>query len=360
MTFSEKADAFWQWFVENEPVLAQMADHPALYDPQHVIAFVDQGVSLLSSQLQYTMGGHREFTFAAEGKEVLFYLLPYLVSRKPPVLDSWTFRPLLPGQGSFSFDFSMFGLSFSSGDVQISMGFEPSAGTFRLSFYHPQLCSLEQPNSLSAFYQLLDLTLGESMSYIYIADAQPLSQPEEGMFPLTALKDRLLEAMDALGLPPIQRPDEQSVPYGFHPQENLLPRFDVIQGSTCYTGLVNDYYAGRTENLEGLREYGANACYLSFAPEEYLGTEEADAIRYQLEQQIQQALGPRGSGQEKGIVLGGATGMEHCYIDLLLYHPPALDSCLRPLLLDSSYNFSFADFRLLAPVLPISLPPRLS
>ena len=87
MTFSEKADAFWQWFVENEPVLAQMADHPALYDPQQVIAFVDQGVSLLSSQLQYTMGGHREFTFAAEGKESLFYLLPYLFSRKPTSLD---------------------------------------------------------------------------------------------------------------------------------------------------------------------------------------------------------------------------------------------------------------------------------
>lgn len=360
MTFSEKADAFWQWFVENEPVLAQMADHPALYDPQQVIAFVDQGVSLLSSQLQYTMGGHREFTFAAEGKESLFYLLPYLVSRKPGALDSWTFRPLLPGQGSTPFDFSMFDLCFSSGEVLIDIGLEPSTGTFRLSFYHPQLCSLEQPSSLTAFYQLLDLTLGESMSHIYISEAQPLSQPEEGMFPLTDLKNRLLEAMEALGLPQIQRPDEQYVPYGFHPQESLLPRFDVIQGSTCYTGLINDYYAGRTENLEGLGEYGASACFLTFAPEEYLGTEEADAIRYQLEQQIQQALGPRGSGQEKGIVLGGATGTEHCYIDLLLYHPPALDGCLRPLLLDSSYNFSFSDFRLLAPVLPISLPSRLS
>ena len=254
----------------------------------------------------------------------------------------------------------MFDLCFSSGEVLIDMGLEPSTGTFRLSFYHPQLCSLEQPSSLTAFYQLLDLTLGESMSHIYISEAQPLSQPEEGMFPLTDLKSRLLEAMEALGLPQIQRPDEQYVPYGFHPQESPLPRFDVIQGSTCYTGLINDYYAGRTENLEGLGEYGASACFLTFAPEEYLGTEEADAIRYQLEQQIQQALGPRGSGQEKGIVLGGATGTEHCYIDLLLYHPPALDGCLRPLLLDSSYNFSFSDFRLLAPVLPISLPSRLS
>ena len=71
------------------------------------------------------------------------------------------------------------------------------------------------------------------MSHIYISEAQPLSQPEEGMFPLTDLKGRLLEAMEALGLPQIQRPDEQYVPYGFHPQESPLPRFDVIQGSTC-------------------------------------------------------------------------------------------------------------------------------
>ena len=360
MTFSEKSDAFWQWFVENEPLLSQMADHPALYPPQQVISFVDQGVSLISPQLQYTMGGHREFTFAAEGKESLFYLLPYLVSRKPSSLSSWTFRPFLPGQGSAPFDFSMFDLSFSSDEVLVSMGFEPSNGTFRLSFYHPQICSLEQPNSLTTFYQLLDLTLGESMSHIYISDAQPLSQPEEGSFPLTALKNRLLEAIEALGLPLIQRPDEQYAPYGFHPQESPLPRFDVIQGSTCYTGLVNDYYAGRTENLENLNEYGASACFLTFAPEEYLDTEETDAIRYQLEQQIQLALGPRGSGQEKGIVLGGATGMEHCYIDVLFYHPPALDECLRPLLLSSSYDFAFSDFRLLAPVLPLSLPSHLS
>ena len=133
--------------MENEPVLAQMADHPTLYDPQQVIAFVDQGVSLLSSQLQYTMGGHREFTFAAEGKESLFYLLPYLVSRKPGALDSWTFRPLLPGQGSTPFDFSMFDLCFSSGEVLIDIGLEPSTSTFLLPSPAVFFGTAQQPDS---------------------------------------------------------------------------------------------------------------------------------------------------------------------------------------------------------------------
>ena len=358
MTLLEKTDAFWKWFVENRPALERLADCPGERDPQEAAAFVEQGVRLLSPDLRYTFGGRRQFSFSAGGQEPLFYLLPYVVSRKPGSLSDWRFHPFVSGSGGASFDFLIYNTRCSTDQISLALRFDPDSASFQLEFYHPALCELDPPRQMSAFYAMMDLTIGESLSWLFIDGAQPLESPTDNMFPLSQLEARMREALQAMNLPLPNRPDERCVRYGFRPRKSIFPRFDVFEGTTCYTGLLNDYYGGKTEQFDALQAYGARACYLSYPRAPALDAGQARQMRYELENVLQQALGPKGSGLETGVVLGGALGRERCYIDLLLYHEPGFASLTQDALAGYPYFFSLADFCLLSPPAPLLSGPR--
>lgn len=353
MTLLERTDAFWQWFLEHESALLQILSHPADYQPHQVTDLLDQGASLLSPELRYTFGGKRQFTFSVSGQEHLFYLLPYIVSRRPEALSGWTFHPGIPGMPGQSFQFSMFDSSIPCDQVLISMSYRPADRAFQLEFYHPVLCSLEPAQSLQAFYAMLELSIGESLSWLYIDNAKPLESPRPNMFPLSQLDRRLREALRGMDLTVAERPEDRRLRYGFDARKSMFRRFDIVEGFTSYTGLLNDYYRGKTEQFEALLSYGAKACYLSFPRDRTMSRTQADRLRYQMENTLQQALGPTGSGLETGVVLGGALGRERCYIDLLLYHEPDFLPLARAALEGYPYSFSLSDFCLLAPPLPL-------
>lgn len=360
MTLLERTDAFWKWFVENQSALERLADFPAERDPQAAAAFVDQGVRLLSPDLRYTFGGRRQFSFSAGGQEHLFYLLPYVVSRKPDCLSGWNFYPSVPGSGGQSFDFVIYDTRCSTDQILLSLRFDPDSVSFQLDFYHPALCGLDRLRQINAFYAMMDLTVGESLSWLLIDGAQPLESPADNMFPLPQLEARMREALRAMDFSLPGRPDERCVRYRLRPRKSIFPRFDVVEGTSCYTGLLNDYYGGQTEQFDALRAYGARACYLSFPRDPSLDAGQARRMRYEMENVLQQALGPKGSGLEIGAVLGGALGRERCYIDLLLYHEPGFSSLAQAALAGYSYFFSLADFCLLAPPASLQRGSRLN
>lgn len=345
MTFLQRADEFWKWFAEQEETLSDMATHPGQYDPDQVTSFVSEGIARLAMDIPFNMGGRHEFSFAVEGQEHLFYLLPYLIRRKPQGLrHDWQFSPCLQSSRGESFDFGMYGIRVSTNAIRVSTGYDPDNNTFSLRFYHPDLCGLPEEQCFNAFYILLELTIGEGLSYVYVGDVQRADGPEEGMFPLTELEARIEEALDAMGHSRIVSPEERYTTYQLKPQAGGGLRRDVIAGVTCYIGLLNDYYAGEARAAGALAACGAKACFLFFP---YPGEDRGDVLqaRYDLEERLQdEVLGPRGSGRESGIVLGGALGVDHAYIDLLLYDEPAFLQRVRPLLAALPYDFSLADF----------------
>lgn len=48
-----------------------------------MVDFISGGVQLISGELNFNLGGDYEFTFTIEGKNYLFYLLPWLVEQMP-------------------------------------------------------------------------------------------------------------------------------------------------------------------------------------------------------------------------------------------------------------------------------------
>ena len=61
-----------------------------------MVDFISGGVQLISGELNFNLGGDYEFTFTIEGKNYLFYLLPWLVEQMPEQLPrKWHFFPCM-------------------------------------------------------------------------------------------------------------------------------------------------------------------------------------------------------------------------------------------------------------------------
>ena len=97
--------------------------------------------------------------------------------------------------------------------------------------------------------------------------------------------------------------------------------------------------------VDGFARHGAAAVYLVW---EYDSGQRKQAldIRYEIEEHLQrEVLGERGSGNELGIVLGGAMGTGRVYIDLLIYDGPMFWKKASELLEQYESAFYFSEFR---------------
>lgn len=356
-TFRERTDAFWFWFAEHEEQLADFIVHRAERSAEEAFALIAQGTALLHENLSYHIGGDYEFTFAAEGNRAIFYLLPYLVARMPAQYrDKWTFFPYLQSSGGKSFGLGMHGQQFDTEQVMISLSAEESGSLFTIRFYEPQLLALAEQKAYHAFYIMLENTLGEGMCRVYINQVEMAQRFEHDMFPLPQLEERLIGILQKEGREILTCPSKRFSVYQFEPKDHEALRYDVLTGTTCWMELIQDYYANETEQIGELHRFGAEAVFLMFPFEEADESSRKRAldIRYEIEDRLQaELLGEADSGREIGLVLGGASGIDCMYIDLLLYDRPLFQEQIRGLLADYPYAFYLSPFQQNAELEPL-------
>ena len=214
-----------------------------------------------------------------------------------------------------------------------------------IRFYEKDLCSLEEAQSYNAYYIMMEIMLGEGLSYQYIADVERADAPLEDSISLPALRTYIVDTLKAHDKEVFDNPQQVYTSYRFEPQENEELRFDVVAGSSCFQPLVANYYNGSTELFDQLNQFGAQAVFIAFPFE---NEKEGDAkkaldFRYELEDRLsEELLSPEGLG----LLLGGAVGTGTCYIDLLLFDKPAFMEKIIPFLKDyPQYRFYLSDFR---------------
>lgn len=345
-TFRERVDDFWDWFAANECKLSEMIEQREQANTDEMVAFVAEGVKLVSEDINFNIGGDYEFSFAVEGNNYLFYLLPWLVARMPvQFLGKWHFSPYLQGTHGKNFTFQMYGVSIASEEVSVKMTYDQKRNYFDLWFYQEKLAALETASSYNAFYMMMELSIGEGLSRIYINDVIQAEKPETGMFPLTELERRMKTVVVEGEQEMLTRPDERYTVFKMRQDENKDLRYDMIVGTTCFPELMQDYFDGETKYTEALRKCGARAVFLAFPCK---GEEDSDALklRYEIEDRLtNEVLGERGSGQEIGILLGGVMGYRFAYIDLLLYDAPAFLAKAGKVLEQYTHPFYLSDFR---------------
>ena len=345
-TFRQRTAEFWQWFTDNEPRLAAMIEKRGEEDVDKMVDFISGGVQLISGELNFNLGGDYEFTFTIEGKNYLFYLLPWLVEQMPEQFrGKWHFFPCMQGTHGESFGFQMYGKDVQLDEVMVGLKYKEDQNYFDIRFYDEQLCSLDDNSCYNAFYIMMELTIGEALSHIYIGNGDKADGMEAGMFPLTRLEACMTVALEEAKKEILTRPDERYSVYRMEFDTVKDLRYDMVIGTTCFSDLLQDYFNGETENADKLAACGSKAVFLVM-PVGEAGRSGMLKLRYEIEDRLTaEVLGKKGSGREIGILLGGTMGRDNLYIDLLLYDAPAFMEQASSLLGQYSYPFYLAEFR---------------
>ena len=339
---------FWEWFSANEKKLSEILANPGNENSHEAaIAFISEGVALLSEELNFNIGGDHEFTFTIEGNSALFYLLPYVTANLPEKFrGKWKFFPGMQGDISAGMKFRMFGADVDVEKVMAGAVKDEEGKSADLRFYSEELASLGEEERYTVFCILLDLCVGEALAYFCVDKVESADTAEEDMIPLTELKQWMLDNLCEDGAVPDVT--DRYLIYEMEPGgEDPLLREDTIILTSCCPRILTDYYDNKNDMYQIFEEFGAKPVFLFYycdwgddeSREETLA--ERNAMTDMLEEKV---LGKRGNGQEIGMVLGAATGTDRMYIDLLLYDEEAFIKKARKMFAKSPHMIFCKEF----------------
>ena len=340
MPLTRRVKEFWNWFVENEEKLSGMMCPNSMEEADAFIEFISKGTNLISEDMHFNIGGDHEFTFSVEGWLDLFIIYPYIISCMPECLKGkWKFFPFNPGKvGSFAY--RVHDTDVDMGKIMVKASYDEKRENFNIRYYDKNLCALPEENSDGNFHVILELVLGEGVSFKYVNGIERASGIEEGMIALSGLRQHIEETVKSHGHEFFENPKDVYTGYQLTPKESDELRFDVIVGSTCLSSIVADYYHGSTEIFDHADGFGVQALYMVF--QNGVGEDNILNFRHDLEDRITEEILEPGN---LGVITGGATGTEYSYIDLFVYDLRAFVKKVIPLLDEyPEYSFYISDF----------------
>ena len=340
LPLTRRVKEFWNWFVENEEKLSGMMNPKSMEEADAFMEFISKGTNLISEDMHFNIGGDHEFTFSVEGWPDLFIIYPYIISCMPECLKGkWKFFPFNPGKvGSFAY--RVHDTDVDMGKIMVKASYDEKRENFNIRYYDRNLCSLPEENSDGNFHVILELVLGEGVSFKYVNGIERASSIEEGMIALSGLRQHIEAIVKSHGHEFFENPKDVYTGYQLTPKESDELRFDVIVGSTCLDSIVADYYHGSTEIFDHADGFGVQALYMVF--QNGVGEDNILNFRHDLEDRITGEILEPGN---LGVITGGATGTEYSYIDLFVYDLRAFVKKVIPLLDEyPEYSFYISDF----------------
>ena len=340
LPLTRRVKEFWNWFVENEEKLSGMMNPKSMEEADAFMEFISKGTNLISEDMHFNIGGDHEFTFSVEGWPDLFIIYPYIISCMPECLKGkWKFFPFNPGKvGSFAY--RVHDTDVDMGKIMVKASYDEKRENFNIRYYDKNLCALPEENSDGNFHVILELVLGEGVSFKYVNGIERASGIEEGMIALSGLRQYIEETVKSHGHEFFENPKDVYTGYQLTPKESDELRFDVIVGSTCLDSIVADYYHGSTEIFDHADGFGVQALYMVF--QNGVGEDNILNFRHDLEDRITEEILEPGN---LGVITGGATGTEYSYIDLFVYDLRAFVKKVIPLLDEyPEYSFYISDF----------------
>lgn len=340
LPLTRRVKEFWNWFVENEEKLSGMMNPKSMEEADAFMEFISKGTNLISEDMHFNIGGDHEFTFSVEGWPDLFIIYPYIISCMPECLKGkWKFFPFNPGKvGSFAY--RVHNTDVDMGKIMVKASYDEKRENFNIRYYDKNLCALPEENSDGNFHVILELVLGEGVSFKYVNGIERASGIEEGMIALSGLRQHIEETVKSHGHEFFENPKDVYTGYQLTPKESDELRFDVIVGSTCLDSIVADYYHGSTEIFDHADGFGVQALYM--VSQNGVGEDNILNFRHDLEDRITEEILEPGN---LGVITGGATGTEYSYIDLFVYDLRAFVKKVIPLLDEyPEYSFYISDF----------------
>ena len=343
ISFKKRVENFWIWFTENEEklsdMLTKMKAQDKSIDPASISDFANEGVSLISDNIYFNLGGNFEFTFTCEGNSYLFYLTPYIVSQMPDKFkEKWTFTPFMQGDKSDGFTLKMKDVNIAISDMLVAVDYENDSGDFNIKFYNEHVCKLDDSDSYHIFYLMMDMVTGEAISNLYIGTVDKSDTKLDGMIPLSDLKEHLIDTLEKNDKQYFTSPQERFTSFQIELDDDEYSpyRYDVTFGTTSFNSLLSSYYSNDNAiNLE-LLKMGAVAGFLVLINEEGLELGEALINAQNASDKI--------STYTSSIELGRSIG-SYIYIDFITYDIKEFLEKTPELLKDYPCKFTFSYYK---------------
>jgi len=349
LSFVKRTQLFWQWFAENEEKLAAFLPNPSPTDGDGntIVELCNQGLSLIADNLNFNIGGNNEFTFATEGNASLFFLLPYVVANMPEKFrGKWHFFPCMQGTDGNNFVFRMIEHVDSVDTDNVFVRVSPSEDNQAadLEVYVKEWKKLDDNQYLGAFFILMDIIIGEALSFTCVRNVKRAKKRMDDMISLTNLGKWMLANICEGGKVP--DPANRHSTYQQTPKEGAMPpRDDIFIGVTNYMHTISGYHMQDSYVYDTFVKFGAKPVFIYYYYSESDNQNDVLNRRYALMDKLEaEVLGERGTGNEIGLMLGGAMGRWCAYIDLLLYDEQAFLDKAKTLLADEPTMFFCKDF----------------
>lgn len=328
--FRERVEQAWSAFVERESHIREALE--ADKDHSNGAAIVSEisdifEKALSSVALEVGFNGSKyELILSSEGNLLQLFMLVYLRKHMPESLNEhWS---VLVGRHSDPrLAMRMGDVEVSAEDIQVWVSGEGT--NFTLEMYCSKLNKLMQENEDQVWFILRTMTdqvLGEVAQMHYISDFDVLSEPKDGD---SVLLSELPQKMKELGADTSMSAEEyienSYVAYHAKPddEEEYEFRDDIIAGSTRCVNLLAAYNAAASGDedadleMNALYDSGAIAGFIAYPLNKFEGEDRAENIlnfREAFVEHLNKVCGP-----DVFMFLGGATGTENGYIDLIAW-----------------------------------------
>ncbi len=343
ISFKKRVENFWIWFTENEEklsdMLTKMKAHDKSIDPASITDFANEGISLISENIYFNLGGNFEFTFTCEGNSYLFYLTPYIVSQMPEKFkEKWTFTPFMQGDKSDGFMLKIKDIDVAISDMLVAVDYESDNGDFNIKFYNEHVCKLDDSDAYHILFLMMDMVTGEAISNLYIGTVDKSDTKLDGMIPLSDLKQHIIDSLEKDEKQYFENPQERYTSFEIElDDDEYAPyRYDVTFGTTSYQSLLSSYYINDNDINLQLLKMGAVAGFLILINEE--GLELGEALAHA------QSVSDKIATNTSSIELGRSIG-SYIYIDFITYDIKEFLEKAPELLKDYPCSFTFSYFK---------------
>ena len=316
-TFKNHVTEFWEWF----PTVARRFYDTIEADRcDDLTDEISEVAERLLPNLSWAFGpgetGCHAFTVSGEGEIDKQLLAEYWRSRAPRI-PNWTFyasrQPTSPE------DLAEMSIhindqdSVNAADLMFKTKVDEEKEVVDIVAWHPAFADVPEQNQFQILFLFLDEALGEfgTQTWLGEVEIEPFENAENARSLISIPK--FIEQMNNYYKWEKQPPLEAYTVYEV-PHQNQHPRGDTIVGSSCIPHVIFEYIEneGMLE-VNSLAGTGAEFAYIAIESSVFPEGQQMD-VRANIEEALNETLVKNLCGR----TLGGASGVNESYIDLLL------------------------------------------
>ena len=309
-SYLDRVDRFWEWFADRGERICRSLGPES--DPREVHE-VGAAVKAVIGIKAWLVGpGESDdglsLTLSPEGDKHLRLLTEVWASRAPR-LEGWTFYGSRQAGHGPKGKLQVGGKAFDFENLRFVPKPDLDRANVDVVIHHHGFASSGKMSAWKVAFLALDEALGEDGTSTLIGDIKIGSEPNTlGALSITEFQSQIRTWSQEHGWPLSWHFDVFTL---YNRKEDAIdleaPRGDIVTGSTNHFRLIQELSGKSSGNWKFLLRLGAEYSYLSIRADDF----PEGLSRVELESRIANC-------SERVRVLGGATGVRHQYIDLLI------------------------------------------